>query len=820
MEDKKIFIKVDGKEHEVPLSHFEEDGGASAYAKAYKDATIRMKDNDGDYDVPLSEYEKAINGGLHPFTMLRTANPSNIPAQSPSNSQILQGNQGSMPESLYFGGKTFKKEDLLKSPDPIAPQSSVQVEKPKAQPTKKIDQGKMYKEIEEQGLDGSFKPKPVKSYDDARENIFNRFALTQEGIEANNEISDAEKGIRDMLSNEMYSTPAYKQIMSSSAIQADKDKAIQALWNDKYQTKLEKSMQPYYNSYNEKVIGRYGDTLKKDMQSLDNKNIANSWNSIETRIAQQEKGIDSHRGKAYLASSLNDQINTKTDNSANRTKARQIEAAKSLMEGARNIMNAADEEKDGTFIGSVLRGTRDQAFNLDNWTMGLKGLSDGVEIQRVLEKYEKGGKLDESERVLMDAVVSNAATEAFFRSKLGRGYKAGEVTGASLPFMVDMLTGVAAVSSATKLASKGLLKYIAKNYAKNTIQKNITKGVVGLTKGITDTAIHTASFGASRVGSDYINRGNGEVRFDMSEKGPEYAGREGMETGAKALAKAAISTGLETQSELVGAQFAPALGFVGKTIMRLPGLKKVPASDFGKYIKEVASAPSMQTFREFARKAQFQGPVAEYAEEIYNNIGSTAIGDMTPEQLTDLDQNIDTFLGVGVMSSAFGLAGTGAFIRDRYKTGKEIRSFEDKMRDVIDFDKLKPDLAKLDIEGARKFVKETMADNDLTPEEKKEEIKYIANVLKESAMSKTEDMPVPDEEIESNKAQIFSAFHSASSKFEELSPEEQSSVLNNNLDELDDDKKDIAVDFLAARKDFENYSGLVNRKVESSKNRC
>lgn len=61
-------LYIDGKQTEVNVDYFTEDGGASAYAEAYPGASIRMRDENGkDYNVPLEKMEYAKTKGLHPF---------------------------------------------------------------------------------------------------------------------------------------------------------------------------------------------------------------------------------------------------------------------------------------------------------------------------------------------------------------------------------------------------------------------------------------------------------------------------------------------------------------------------------------------------------------------------------------------------------------------------------------------------------------------------------------------------------------------------------------------------------------------------------
>lgn len=668
------------------------------------------------------------------------------------------------------------------------------------------------------------------SYENIRDHYFSRFSMTDEGKQAQADLAETQKDFVDILAARLKESQAYKNIMTSTAAPADKDTAIQTLWETEYKPVLEKQIQPFFNDYFNKVMKRYSLEMGNDVKKLDQSVARNSWESIGGRIAEYEGELDKRKGGWQNVGSPTYESNvSRIQREANskdlNEKSRQVSAAKSMMEGSQKMIEAADAESGSNFFEGLGRGFTDEAFNLDNWTMGLKGLADGQACLNVLEKYDKGMQLTKEEELLMDAMVSNAATQAYFQSELGRGYKAGSVTGVSLPFMVDMLTGVATVSAGTKASTKGLMKWLAKNYTKNAAQKNIAKGITGLTKGIVDSSIHTASLGMGRVANDYTQREIGNVTFENNGTVPQYVGRESAESGLGTAAKAFVSTGLETQSELIGNQFAPVLKFVGKQIMKMPGLRDIPASDFGKYVKDIYNSASAKSVREFAKRAQFQGPIAEYAEEVYNNLGNVIIGDMTPEQLVDLDQNIDTFLGVGVMSAAFGLTGTGAFIRERYKTGKEIKSFEDKMKEYVDFDRLKVDLQQQDIQGARDFVKQVMTDPSLSSDEKKEEIRYIANVLKEAAMNSVEietgEESLSPDDIKENKATIYSEFETTRKNVESALPSDIINRIDTGEDinsimlsaGLDERQRDAAVDYQAARTDFNNYIASVRSKV-------
>ena len=64
---KKYMLHVGGKDHQVSEKNIEKYG-IESYAKSYPEATIRMRDDeDGDYDIPIGDYQRAVDSGLRPF---------------------------------------------------------------------------------------------------------------------------------------------------------------------------------------------------------------------------------------------------------------------------------------------------------------------------------------------------------------------------------------------------------------------------------------------------------------------------------------------------------------------------------------------------------------------------------------------------------------------------------------------------------------------------------------------------------------------------------------------------------------------------------
>ena len=521
-------------------------------------------------------------------------------------------------------------------------------------------------------------------------------------------------------------------------------------------------------------------------------------------------GIFSTMSQAYLAGEQND-----TD--------KQLEYASTLMEQAQNITNEAKKKGNTNFFAGFARGFKDAP--LDGWAMGLQDLKNYSAAKKVMDKVDKGEELTPSEDALMQALVTNAATQMYYAGDLGRGYKAGGVTAESLPFMLDMIAGMGAVQSLTKPASKAIVKYAADKAAQMGLGRATTglaKGAARTVAGLGDVAAHTATFGNARVAADYQRRGLGDVQVKPNADGTvSYDGRENVQTGSEALGKSIISTAAETGSELLGEYFAPMLGYIGRVTGANKVGKIIPAS-VGKAFKDVVNSQGFREMQEIARRAKISDPLGEYAEEVANNLVSTAIGDMTPEQLVDLDQNIDTFLGVAPMSALFGAAGTGGYLRDKYKNYRNMRNFETQMQDAMgeDWSGVREALQDADIETARNMVKDVLS-SPMSPDMKKNAIKYISSVLQEQTLQEADKQMMP-EEIAFEKKNIINNLNETRYKIS-LNDEELNSIINSEegyqaiISQFDPETANNIMKYKQAYDDFVNYNYWVQDQADNAR---
>lgn len=524
-------------------------------------------------------------------------------------------------------------------------------------------------------------------------------------------------------------------------------------------------------------------------------------------------GLFSTLSQAYVAGEIND-----TD--------KQLDYAATLIEQAQNITDEAKKKGKTNFFAGFARGFRDAP--LDGWAMGLQDLKNYSAAKKVMDKVDNGEKLNPAEDALMQALVTNAATQMYYAGDLGRGYKAGGVTAESLPFMLDMIAGMGTVQALTKPAAKSLLKYATEKAAKYGLGKATTglaKGAARTVAGLGDVAAHTATFGSQRVAADYLRRGLGDIQVKPNEDGTvSYDGRENIQTGGEALGKSIVSTAAETGSELLGEYFGPMLGWIGRATGANRIGKIIPAS-VGKAYSSLVNSQGFKQVQEIARRAKIADPIGEYGEEVVNNLISTAIGDMTPEQLVDLDQNIDTFLGVAPMSALFGAAGTAGYLRGQYRNYRNMRQFENRMQEEMgeDWSGVREALQDSDIETAREMVKDVLS-SDMTPQMKKDAITYISSVLQEQTLQNVDKQSMP-EDIAQAKRDIFTNLSNTRRQIP-LSDEQLNEVISRvesqgptALTEMGftPEQQDMIMSYNDAYQDYNNYTFWVQDTAQNAR---
>ena len=543
-----------------------------------------------------------------------------------------------------------------------------------------------------------------------------------------------------------------------------------------------------------------------------------------------------------------------------------LEAAKNAMTNARELIEEADKSVNegdfGGFVKGSLRGFGDKLFDVRTWDMGASDSKDNVALYNALKKFDKGEKLTESEQMLLDAKSVELATNAYFGSYIGRGYKAGMVTAQSLPFMIEMAVNPASATG-TSVQSR-LAKYALDRFSKKGVSRAATilgtkaAGMAGRAVGdAAGAAIMAGTTGAMRVAGDAVDRINGSVETDVDENGRTiFAGHEKGESTGKAIAKAFTSNAIENHSEMLGEYFEPALGRLTK--LGKSGMNKIGLGKVTKFIDEVHATDAAKLIDDFQEHTKWNGTIGEYAEEVVGNIeNAILVGDSTLDSSDDtgvfnLDQNIDTFLGVALMGGVFSTIRTASWRTPKYRARKEMEKARDEAKKKFGdqaWQDIEDRLAEAGDEGMSSVLSEVIIGERNLEREKAildyaKSIKIYEGTLKgdekhrelsspemsdlESSYENGYTLATPQEVhdakimFEYQQARLQQALGMSSIDIETL-------MLGNEMGKLTEEQKSVALDYLNAeatfdgvidrvRDDIDNRISSVNAAIDASTN--
>lgn len=566
---------------------------------------------------------------------------------------------------------------------------------------------------------------------------------------------------------------------------------------------------------------------KNDEKNFFSNYITGQLGEIDSELNKEREPVAMPAGSAFIPSSAVGAAQRFGNGDTKETQDRytSLHAAKNLLDDANKLVEESKKGDTG-FFSSLGRGFKDRFMDTDNWTMGLTDTAYSGLLRKAIEKEESGEELSPEESKLLDAAAVNMATQAYFSSDMSRGYKAGSTTAQSIPFMLEF--AINPVSSSGNALAKGLLKHGLKRFGR-AATSNAAKVAGRLVGDAAAAAGMTATSSIGRVASGTNERMIGDVQATVEDGEIKYAGREnGMEVG-EALGKSAVSNFLENQSEMVFNAFAGGGKMAKEALSKfVPGLSKLSNSEIVQFISKIKNNP---TIKNVANRTQFHGLLGEYAEEVYNNFANIPLGEMTVEQATDLDNNIDTFLGLAPTSAAFGLFGIYGMAREKFFTQKNIHRFRNKLseEDKALFDELRQVINAGDKETTKAFIGRTLEDENLTPEEKKERVFAVQDMQEEKVLEdvQNEDATagITPEDIEANKVDIYRDYKRAERKVNSLLPEELTSQLDavsdlgqfasaNNLNEQ---QVSALADYLPAKEMFSQYVGHTNNRKEEAK---
>ena len=476
------------------------------------------------------------------------------------------------------------------------------------------------------------------------------------------------------------------------------------------------------------------------------------------------------------------------------------------------VEEAEKSKRDGNFSGFIKgagRGFVDGVFDPETWDFGVSSLVEAGYIKNALDKFDSGQRLSKEEKVLLDAKAMEMAVNAFYGSDIGRGYKAGKVTAEAIPFMIEMAINPA--SGAGKGAASMLTRYALKRFGKKGLVKASKKAAEkafvraeerALAKGLSKSAAKAAgeraaarattqtlkfqaaktgarvlgdvagasamaaTTGAMRTAADAVSRHSGDVKFDVDDKGNiVFAGHDKGDDWGTAVKKAFANTVLENYSELFGAYFAPIGSFVGKAGEKL--LSKLGLGKVTEMLGKLSSSDIAKAVKRIEEKGQFNGVIGEDLEEQVGGImNALIVGDQTLDTadgtgVFNMDNQIDTFLGVGLMGGIFSAArlggglvgGQGNLEARRAVRQAGVAALKDFKGKELIWDKIKTDVDNASNDQLKQVVKNIVTDGGLSDENKAAALQYVRSSMHLRGVNAIRPLTEEEEEADAHNVQ-------------------------------------------------------------------
>lgn len=476
------------------------------------------------------------------------------------------------------------------------------------------------------------------------------------------------------------------------------------------------------------------------------------------------------------------------------------------------VEEAEKSKREGNFSGFIKgagRGFVDGVFDPETWDFGVLSLAEAGYIKNALGKFDSGQRLSKDEKILLDAKAMEMAVNAFYGSDLGRGYKAGKVTAEAIPFMIEMMINPA--SGAGKSAASMLTRYALKRFGKKGLVKASKKAAEkafvraeerALAKGLSKSAAKAAgeraaarattqtlkfqaaktgarvlgdvagasamaaTTGAMRTAADAVSRHSGDVKFDVDDKGNiVFAGHDKGDDWGTAVKKAFANTAIENYSELFGAYFAPIGSFVGKAGEKL--LSKLGLGKVTEMLGKLSSSDIAKAVKRIEEKGQFNGVIGEDLEEQVGGImNALIVGDQTLDTadgtgVFNTDNQIDTFLGVGLMGGIFSAArlggglvgGQGNLEARRAVRQAGVAALEDFKGKELIWDQIKSDVDNASNDQLKQVVKNIVTDGGLSDENKKAALQYVRSSMYLRGVDAIRPLTKEEEEADAHNVQ-------------------------------------------------------------------
>lgn len=361
---------------------------------------------------------------------------------------------------------------------------------------------------------------------------------------------------------------------------------------------------------------------------------------------------------------------------------RSIEGTLHTLGKVRDLRESQELERgDGFFdwrnIGNFGTGLKHVATDIDTYAGGTLEAQDMLHLVDIKNRTEQGEQLSDADLAFAEAMMLKGTAEGL--GSAPHGYTAGRTTGEMGRFMIQMImnpTSGAGKRLATALVNRAVRKYGAQGAAKWTakVLGNITANkVAGHVAGdVLSSAVLANTLQMPTTLSDAIGRNIGNVTVGADGSSVEFSGGESL---LKSFAKAEGAATIENFTEKLGDHFGGIGRFFGRGVTKSAeklGLGNIVAgiSSFATRIKSTEWAKAIASMES---RAQWNGTLGEILEE-ESGIVLNAIftGDNNLSDLTDLEQQIDIVLGVGLFGGVVSGIKTAGYPIGRYRAKKGV----------------------------------------------------------------------------------------------------------------------------------------------------
>ena len=335
---------------------------------------------------------------------------------------------------------------------------------------------------------------------------------------------------------------------------------------------------------------------------------------------------------------------------------------KNLLSQARNVLDMyRRKDKNGlsNFFDAFIR-------SIDEGMLSM-GTSDAIDMAKVISISNKiNNSEDGFDNLTTDEKNLIAAYSLLdqMRNSLqqSNSQRWGQGTAESLAFMTSFAASGGIASAATKGITKGVetaAKKVIKETARNVVRRATQKGVGrvaanvakktgnialdGIVTGLVMPLTGGIGYTTAEIERRLIGTPDVEIGYDGEYKFKGITGQETLGGAiAKGLASQAIEYGVEGIGKYIGLN-------AGKLFSKFPGATRLLTKPIPKRFSK--------TMNRIARLSGFNGFIPEVAEEEIGMILNAAtLGETKWEDITDLQNQLDILVQVGIISGGFQIA--------------------------------------------------------------------------------------------------------------------------------------------------------------------